>query len=92
LKANKVYHLEKRFKEVRGLIGRDDLFVRQLPSGRFIVTMPHPSEDTEFILSTWENPKVPREFVDMGRCVNAALKVGAQSIHFRLLKAPADKS
>jgi len=90
LKANKVYHLEKRFKEVRGLIGRKDLFVHQLPSGRYIITMPHPTEDTEYVLSTWENPKDAREFVDLGRCVNCALKMGAASIHFDLVPSVVD--
>ena len=86
MKANKVYQLEKRFKEAMSLMGRDDLYIRQVPSGRYIITVPHPTEDIEYLLSTWENPNEPREFVDLGRCVNCALKMGAGSIHFKTQK------
>jgi hypothetical protein len=85
LKENKIYHLEKRFKEVMALLKRDDFYIRQLDSGKFIVTAPHPDEDIEYVLCTWENQKAPREFIDLGRCVNCALKMGADSIRFKLL-------
>jgi len=85
LKGTKVYHVEKRLKEVLGLIQRDDVYVRQMMSERFIITFPHPTDDIEYVLCTWENPNQAREFVDMGRCVKFALAMGAKSIHFKLL-------
>ncbi len=86
MKDNKVYHLEKRFKEVMNLLKRDDFYIRQLASGKYIITAPHPGDEIEYVLCTWENQKAPREFIDLGRCVNCALKMGADSIHFRLLQ------
>lgn len=82
MKANSAYQLEKRFKEVMILLGRDDPYIRKIASGKFIVTIPHPSEDIEYVLTTWENQKAPREFAEIGRAVNTALKMGARSIHF----------
>lgn len=85
MKGTKVYHVEKRLTEVLGLTRRTDVYLRQMPSQKYIITFPHPTDDVEYVLSTWENPNQPREFVDMGRCVKFALAMGAKSIHFELL-------
>ena len=83
MKETKIYQIEKRFKESVSAMRRTDLFIRQQASGRWILTAPHPVDDVEYILSTWENPNDPREFTDVGRCVTTALKAGALSINFQ---------
>ena len=90
MKGTKVYHVEKRLKEILGLMRRDDVYLRQLPSEKYIITFPHPEDDVEYVLSTWENPNQAREFVDMGRCAKFALAMGARSIHFKLLEDPTE--
>ena len=90
MKAQIVYRLEKDFKVEMGIMGRDDLFIRQLPSEKFIVTAPHPTSDVEYVLNTYENRGAAREFADVGRAVNAAFRVGATSIHFDLINPPED--
>ncbi len=90
MKSLKVYRLEKDFKGEMALMRRDDLYVRQMPSNKFIVTVPHPTEDAEYVLSTWQAPRAPREFADVGRAVNAAFRVGARSIHFDLPNPPTE--
>jgi len=84
LKEQKSFAVEKRFKEVFALLPRDDLYIRETSTQTYYITVPHPTEDVEYVLSTWENPKAAREFVDLGRCVNCALKLGAASIHFEI--------
>ncbi|MGN6424263.1 MAG: hypothetical protein ACTHLA_13225 [Asticcacaulis sp.] len=84
MKETKIYAVEKRFKEVFGLMTRDDLYIRETPAKTFIVTVPHPSEDIEYVLSVYRHPNEPKEFVDLGRCVKTALELGAASIHFRI--------
>lgn len=90
LKAKTIYRLEKAFKNEMALMRRDDLFVRQLPSGKFILTVPHTTNDVEYVLNTYENRNAAREFSEVGRAVNAAFRVGARSIHFELLDPPAE--
>ena len=90
LKTKRVYRLEKDFREEMALLGRDDVFIYQTPENRFLVTMPHPTLDAEYILATWGSRDAAREFKDIGRAVNTALKMGAESIRFKLLTPPAD--
>ena len=80
----KLYALEKRFKEVFGLMARNDLFVRETPSNTYTISVPHPHEDAEYVLATYTNRNTAREFVDLGRCVVFALRLGATSINFEL--------
>jgi hypothetical protein len=78
------YAIEKQFKELFGLMARSDLFIRETPSNTFTISVPHPSEETEYVLATYTNRKAAREFVDLGRCVVFALSLGATSINFQL--------
>jgi len=84
LKEKKVYAVEKRFKEVFGLIPRDDLYIRETPEKTYTITVPHPNDDVEYVLSAYRGGEAAKEFVDLGRCVKVALELGAVSIHFRL--------
>ena len=84
MKETKVYTVEKRFKEVFGLMPQDDLYIRETPSKTYIITVPHPKEDSEYVLSAYRKGNSAKEFVDLGRCVKVALELGAASIHFRL--------
>ena len=88
LKTTKVYLLEKNFRDAMVLMGRDELFVRQVESSKFIVTLPHVVEDIEYVLATWTERKAPREYADIGRAVKTALKVGAKSIRFEVGPLP----
>lgn len=88
MKSKRIYRLEKAFKIEMQLMRRDDLIIRQLPNTHFIVLVPHPAEDAEYILNTYENRDAAREFKDVGRAVNAAFRVGAKSIFFDLLNPP----
>jgi hypothetical protein len=84
LKGEKVYKVERAFKEILELLGRDDPFIRLTTSGKYIITLPHPSKDIEYILCTYERRTAAREFIDLGTCVQFALGMGAVSITFRL--------
>ena len=63
---------------------RDDLFIRETPSKTYVLTVPHPTEDFEYVMSAYRSPNAAKEFVDLGRCVKVALEFGARSIRFRL--------
>ncbi len=89
MKEKKSYTVEKRFAELFGLMPQDDLYIRETPAKTYFITVPHPTEDIEYVLSTWEKPKEAREFIDLGRCVNCALRMGAGSIRFKITP-PAD--
>ena len=91
MKENKTYAIEKRFAEVFALLPRDDVFIRETPSKTYFITVPHPTDDVEYILSTWQNPKAPREFVDLGRCMTTALRMGAASIRFDITPLTPEK-
>lgn len=84
MKSKQVFLIEQRFKQMVTDLPRDDLFIRETPEKTYFITLPHPSLDTEYILKTWKRPKAPREFVDLGRCVLYALKLGAASLHFHI--------
>lgn len=88
MKGKKSYAVEKRFAEVFSLLPRDDLFIRETANKTYFITFPHPTEDIEYVLSTWGNPKAPREFIDLGRCVYLALRIGAASIRFDITAPP----
>ncbi len=85
MKGRISYTREKRFKELFGLMARDDLFIRETPEKTFIITVPHPSEDLEYVVSSYRDATSPKEFVDLGRCTKAALELGAKAIRFDLL-------
>jgi len=84
LHEKRTYHQEKHFKEVLGLLGLKALFLHQTGPKSFILTFPHPHQDVEYVLSSYRDRKQPREFADLGRCVQFALNLGVTSIHFRL--------
>jgi hypothetical protein len=83
--TEQVYIVEKKFKEFFSLMERSDLFIRETPAKTFVISVPHPKEDIEYILTAYRKGATAKEFVDLGRCVRAALELGAASIHFRLL-------
>jgi len=86
LKAEKIFQTEMRFSETMATLGCDDPFIRQTASSTFIITLPHPTQDVEYVVSTWTSRKEAREFKDIGRAVNSAVKMGARSVHLDVRK------
>ncbi len=85
LLEHKIYRVEARFKEAVELTGPDHLYVRETPDKTFIITAAHLAKGVEYILSTQRNSGAPREFVDLGRCVQFAVNLtGVQMIQFNL--------
>ena len=82
--TNKVYIVEKKFKEFFSLMARTDLYIRETPEKTFVISVPHPLEDIEYVLTAYRNGQSAKAFVDLGRCVRVALDLGAASIHFEL--------
>lgn len=84
MKGTLTYTPEKRLKELFGLMAQDEVYIRETPDGTFIVTIPHPTKDEEYILSIWRTANTPKEFVDLGRATRAALGLGAVAVRFDL--------
>lgn len=83
MRAQKTYIREKRFKELFRLMRRDDIFIRETAEKTYIITVPNPVDEDEYVLSAYRGGDNAKEFVDLGRCVKQALDLGATSIHFR---------
>ncbi len=85
MQEKKAYRVEARFKEAVELTGPEHLYIRQTPDNTYIITAAHAARGTEYILTTSRNREAPREFVDLGRCVQFAIELtGVHAIHFQL--------
>lgn len=76
--------MEQRFQEAVRLFGPDHLCVSETEEHTFVLSAFHP-DGVEYVLSTQRHPDEARQFADLGRCVQFALKLtGISAIEFRL--------
>ena len=82
--GEKAYRVEQRFQEAVSLFGPDHLCVTETAEGTYTLSAFHPN-GVEYVLSTQRNPDEARQFSDLGRCVQFALKLtGISAIEFQL--------
>lgn len=84
MQRERVYLVEKAFGEIMRSLDSDNLIIRKTTTGKYVISLPHPSRDMDYVLCTYERKSGAREFTEMGTCVLFAINMGADSITFRL--------
>jgi len=85
----KVYRVEPQFRETVGILRQPSLYVRQLAESAFTLIVRDPQNKTDYVLAPARSPHAPRTFTNLGRCVQAAVRMTVlKTIHFELLDEP----